>query len=302
MQQDRIGDRIRTLFSQSPVHVTVVAPFIKVTALESLLSIVPDSSQLRCVTRWLPQDIAQGVTDLEVLDVIENRGNGTLTLVDNLHAKIYVADDVCLVGSSNVTLRGFGDISQGNVEILVETTLDDPGVATALAEIAHYERPATRTLANQLRQSVELLTEGAIHQTGKLGWIPLSFKPESAFHLYSQFQSTYNSDLLLESDRVVLEDIFRADVVPDNSEFDFVRTIREKLASIPPAKEFLEQTADKLLTFRDVYGYFSQYDFDNHSGDDLWRAFVNWMSYFYPDRVMTHEIVEIALRRARRVV
>ena len=58
------------------------------------------------MTRWLPREIAAGVSDPEILDVLEERGNFTLTLVDNLHAKIYVADENCLVGSSNVTLSG----------------------------------------------------------------------------------------------------------------------------------------------------------------------------------------------------
>ena len=35
------------------------------------------------------------------------------------------------------------------------------------------------------------------------------------------------------------------------------------------------------------------------SPNDLWVAFVNWMAYFFSDRVMKQEIAEIALRRAR---
>ncbi len=302
MTPDKIGDRIRSLFAHAPSHATVIAPFIKVNALQSLLNFLPEATHLRCVTRWLHQDIAQGVSDLEVLDLIEDRGNSTLTLVDNLHAKIYIADDICLVGSSNVTMRGFGDVDSGNIEVLVETSLEDAGVAATLSEIATAERPATRELAEKLRQSVDFLSTRLIRRAERMEWIQLSFKPEMAFRLYSQFQALQKPDLLVESDRIVLEDVFRADLMPDNSERDFVALIREKLMQIPAAKAFLEGTTDELLTFEEMYEYFSQFDFDDYSDGDLWRAFVNWMAHFYPDRVMKHEIVEVALRRARRIV
>ena len=302
MHEDKIGSRIRELFSRSPVQATVIAPFIKVNALESVLAILPDASHFYCVTRWLAQDIVQGVSDLEVLDVIESRRNGTLALVDNLHAKLYVADNACLVGSSNVTLSGFGDIGEGNIEVLVETTVDDPGVSATLSEIARSQRPATRELAEQLRQRVELLDAHANFRSGQPGWIPLSFKPEMAFALYSQLSPTHKPDLLLDADRIVLEDIFRADILPGNSEVAFTATIRERLAAIPPAARFLQGTTDQLLTFGDLDGYFSHFKLDDYSNGDLWRAFVNWMSYFYPERVMKQEVVEIALRRARRIV
>ncbi|MYI30680.1 MAG: hypothetical protein F4119_04880 [Acidimicrobiia bacterium] len=302
MASDNIGDRIRSLFSQAPTRVTVIAPFIKVNALKSLLEILPDATYLRCVTRWLPHDIAQGVSDLEVLDLIEDRGNGTLTLVDKLHAKIYIADEMCLVGSANVTLSGFGDYETANIEVLVETTLDDVGVAATLDEISKSERLATKEFAEAVRQGAEILSSQRVHNVAQLGWIPLSFKPELAFTLYSQFQTANMPDLLVESNRIVLEDLYRADITPENSTSVFTAMIREKLALIPAVKTFLEGTSDELLTFNDMYEYFSQFNFEDHSENDLWRAFVNWMVYFYPDRVMKHEIIEVALRRARRII
>ena len=51
--------------------VAIIAPFIKVEALTSLLEVVPSTSHLRCVTRWLPREVADGVSDPEVFDVLE---------------------------------------------------------------------------------------------------------------------------------------------------------------------------------------------------------------------------------------
>ena len=302
MEPDRIGDRIRTLFSSTPGRATVIAPFIKVNALRSLLSILPTSTYVRCVTRWLPQDIAQGVSDLEVLDIIEERGNSTLTLVDNLHAKIYIADDTCLVGSSNVTSTGFGDTQHGNLEVLVETNVDDPGVATTLDEIEQRERVATRELADRLRMAVEHSLASHIALSPLSDWIPFSFKPERAYSLYSQNDSRALVDMLIEADRIVLQDVFNANIMPGKSESEFSEHIREKLAQIPEAGSLLRDSVDKSITSEDLYDHFSQYDVEGFSERDLWRAFVNWMTYFFPDDLMKQEITEIALRRAHRII
>ena len=83
----------------------------------------------------------------------KRRGNFTLTLVDNLHAKLYVGGQECLVGSANVTGAGLGEATgQTNIEVLIATTVDDPGVALTLAEISKVERPANRVLAEAARR------------------------------------------------------------------------------------------------------------------------------------------------------
>ena len=87
-------------------------------------------------------EVAAGVSDPEILDVLEEHGDFDLSLVDRLHAKLYIAGDRCLVGSANTTLAGLGEAGDGgNIEALVETTIDDPGIAATLDEIARAERP-----------------------------------------------------------------------------------------------------------------------------------------------------------------
>ena len=139
------GERIRTLFRQAS-HAAIIAPFIKTDALRSLLDVIPAQAAVRCVTRWLPAEIAAGVSDLEVLDVLEERAAHELLLVDRLHAKLYIADNQCLAGSANVTLSGLGETTDaGNIEILVEADLEDPAVAAALRSIESNAIPATRS-------------------------------------------------------------------------------------------------------------------------------------------------------------
>ena len=54
-----------------------------------------------------------------------------------------------------------------------------------------------------------------------------------------------------------------------------------------------------MLTRADANSWLEAIAGDDFSPSDLWTAFVNWMAYFFPDRVMKQEIAEIALRRAR---
>ena len=61
----------------------------------------------------------------------------------------------------------------------------------------------------------------------------------------------------------------------------------------------LEASEDTTLTRADANSCIETIVGDDFSASDLWIAFVNWMAYFFADRVMKQEIAEIALRRAR---
>ena len=289
------GDRIRALFGGAQGEIAIIAPFIKVGALISLLEVVPPDTHLRCVTRWLPREVATGVSDPEILDVLEERGRFTLTLVDSLHAKLYIAGDDCLAGSSNVTLPGLGETSDGNIEVLVATTIQDPGVASTLGDIAEAERPATRTLAEATRRLADSLVQPAAKPNGEKPWFPHSRRPEHAFRLYSRPPTGF----LLEADRSLLSDVAGSNVPPGLEEDGFRTEIRALLATIPLAEALLDATEDVTLTRADAHSHLELLATDEFSTNDLWLAFVNWMAYFFPDEVMKQEIAEVALRRAQ---
>ena len=289
------GDRIRALFGSAQGEVAIIAPFIKVGALISLLEVVPPDTHLRCVTRWLPREVAAGVSDPEILDVLEERGMFTLTLVDSLHAKLYIAGDDCLAGSSNVTLPGLGETSDGNIEVLVATTIQDPGVASTLGDIAEAERPATRTLAEATRRLADSLAQPAAEPDGEKPWFPHSRRPEHVFRLYSRPPMGY----LVEADRILLSDVAGSNVPPGLEEKEFRTKIRALLATIPLAEALLDATEDVTLTRADAHSHLELLATGDFSTNDLWLAFVNWMAYFFPDQVMKQQIAEVALRRAQ---
>ncbi|MCY3816197.1 MAG: phospholipase D family protein [Gammaproteobacteria bacterium] len=297
MDGDTQGARVRALFENASHEIAVIAPFIKVNALRSLLEVIPEALQLRCVSRWLPKEIAAGVSDPEILDLLEARGNFSLSLVDRLHAKLYIAGNRCLAGSANVTLAGLGEVGGGsNIEVLVETTIDDPGISATLAEIAQCERPATRSMAVTARRLADSLAGSMASTVGpEATWFPNSRRPEQAYRFYVQLPSGF----IGAADQVLIADLASSDLPPGLEENEFRDGIRSLLAAIPLAKTFLESTEDTMLTRADASSWLDTIAGEEFSGSDLWIAFVNWMACFFPDQVMKQEIAETALRRAR---
>lgn len=293
------GGRIRVLLGSAVNRVAVIAPFIKVNALRSLLDAIRKDVHVRCVTRWLPRDVAAGVSDPEILDALVERGNFSLSLVDRLHAKLYLSDDRCLVGSSNVTFAGMGERSEdSNIEVLVETAADDPAIVATLHEIMQAERPATRSIARTARRLADSLPAEAKASADVDAWFPRSRRPEYAFHFHSQPPSGY----VRASDNDLLADLARSNVHPGLSEEDFRSAIRSLLAAIPIAEIILSSKEDMTFTRADAQSYLERIAGDEFSVSDLWSAFVNWMAHFFPESVIKQEITEIALRRAQVVV
>ena len=291
------GSRIRVLLESAAGSASVIAPFVKVDAFQSLLDVIPPGVHLRCVTRWLPREIAAGVSDPEILDLLEERGNFRLSLVDRLHAKLYIAGNRCLAGSSNVTLAGLGEGGdESNIEVLVETTAGDPAVVETLEEISEAERPATRVMAQAARRLSDNLSALATPSVDlDVSWFPSSSRPEYAYHFYARPPSGY----VVTADRILLADVASSNLQPGLGEDEFRAAIRSLLAVVPIAGTLLDSTEDMTLTRADAQPYLARVTSARFSVNDLWIAFVNWMEYFFPERVIKQQIAEIALRRAR---
>ena len=288
------GERIRRLF-RGASRAIIIAPFIKADALRSLLAVIPEQASIRCVTRWLPAEVAAGVSDLEVLDILEDRGEHELLLADRLHAKLYVADSRCLAGSANVTLAGLGEThDEGNIEILVETDLEDPAVSAVLESIEHDAIPATRPLAETVGRLAEILPEGPSLAFNSR-WYPVSRHPERAYRCYSNPPFGFLSTAY----RTLLADIARTNIAPGLDEPSFRQAVRSLLRAIPIAAEFLDSAPNELLTRADASSYLETMTTVDYGSHDLWAAFVHWMAYYFDDMVMRQEISEIALRRAQ---
>ena len=295
--RDTQGARIRSLFDGTTSEVAIISPFIKLDALKSLLDVIPTDTHLRCVTRWLPREIAAGVSDPEILDILEDRGNFSLFLIDRLHAKLYIAGDRCLIGSPNVTLAGLGEGDiYTNIEALAEISADDPGIVAVLEEISKAKRPATRIMAQTARRLADSLSSLVTPPTDlEIPWFPGSRRPEYAHRFYKHPPLRYTG----AADRLLLVDLASSNLQPGLGEDEFRTAIRSLLAAIPIAKTLLNATEDATLTRADAYSYLETIAGDEFSANDLWLSFVNWMAHFFSEQIMKQEIADVALRRAQ---
>ena len=122
------SNQINDFFGRAQHSAVIVAPYIKTHALTRVLRVMSsDLQDLIVVTRWAPEDIVSGVCDLQIFEHVQNR-NATLKIHPHLHAKYYRVDGHCLVGSANLTGRGFGWSWPANIELFVELTADHEGL------------------------------------------------------------------------------------------------------------------------------------------------------------------------------
>jgi len=95
----------------------IIAPFIKLDALNSLLDHCEDVSALKVIVRWDGSDIVNGVSDLEIYEELARLGV-PLYRHPSIHLKILVFNqNWAFHTSGNITNKGLGLASKSNVEI-----------------------------------------------------------------------------------------------------------------------------------------------------------------------------------------
>ncbi len=153
----KIGEHLLSVLSRAQTSVQIAAPFIKSYSLERALMAVPEGVSVTCVTRWRPEDIASGVCDLEILDRLSERPGSTLLVHPHLHAKFFAADDLCLVGSANLTHTALGWRSPANLELLVELDSHKHGLNEWWAKLIANSIVATQEMKVALAEQAEAL-------------------------------------------------------------------------------------------------------------------------------------------------
>ncbi|RWH61347.1 MAG: hypothetical protein EOQ83_21650, partial [Mesorhizobium sp.] len=186
------GERIKQLVMNADGEVLLCAPFIKTHVIRIILAAIPASVSVRIYTRWRADEVAAGVSDLEVYDLVAARPATRLLLLDDLHAKLYVVGDRCLVGSANLTGAALGWSSDPNVELLVEISATDPHVADLIARLDGAAE-ATREKRDEIASASALierpnlreqpLEEAALAVAAYL-WLPRCASPKSLFAVY----------------------------------------------------------------------------------------------------------------------
>lgn len=285
------GERIKELVRGAKREVILCAPFIKKRVLAALMEAVPRGVPLSIVTRWRPPEVAAGLSDLEVFELTNDRPNTRLGLLYALHAKIYVADDSCLVGSANLTASALGWCPEPNLEILLSAPRSNADVVRLLERLASAT-PATFQIRAEVEQLAAALTTPSLdesrepyaHEAATLAapWLPRCAAPDKLFAIYQNPESTIVVEGTRADARADLEDLFPPSGL---SGADFVAYIGETLEQLPSFERILESIPSRLpdaqgaRLISELRPDLSEVDVGRQ-----WHIVREWIGVFYKDR------------------
>lgn len=307
------GDAVIELMKNATSRIVIVAPYIKSATIRRLFKAIPDTvSECTCVTRWLPEDIASGVCDLEVFDDITHIAGGQLLVHPHLHAKYYSNGHNSLIGSANLTLRGLGWHTPSNVELLVSLPSDFPGLTDWESALLDSAVEASEQLREQIRVQVAQLEQSrpmrrppeveAGKEEDTVLWVPSCPVPERLWEVYcgsaadtmvgSAFEAAQDDLAALSPPQGLNKDLFNAFVTGILRHMPLFIEIDQMTSTgltDTKAQEFLANNLSDGITSVEEYGH-------------IWRIVKLWLAHFFPElyRVETSQEVLVKGRKIQR--
>lgn len=286
-----LGAKLLQICSNARSELVLAAPFVKASALGRVLGVVPSTVQITLVTRWRVEEIHAGVSDLEVWDMLEARGNSRLLLFPSLHAKYYRGDSQCWIGSANLTQKALGWVANPNLELMIE-------VERATKSLIHFEQlllrqsfPASGSLVEELRRLIDslppieiaTLTKPEADEPAKPEqlWVPALRHPEQLYLAYSGEEER----LTAVSHSAALSDLAQLGPPRGLPERQFDTIVASALLQTEVVR-----AVDEFLSESRRFGAVTQHLRTHLTGvasadvDHAWQTLMRWLLYFLPNR------------------
>lgn len=287
------GADLLELCQTAQYEAILVAPFMKVRALEAVFDTIPDSvASIKCVTRWRPEEIVAGASDLEVFDLVAQRRGAALFIQPFLHAKYFRIDNSCLVGSANLTQRALGWAMPANLELVISLpsdTLPLPEFERMLFSTAIH---ASQELKNEVaaaagamqRESPKFVTEElAVEEEAAFippqYWLPLCTRPDLLHSIYADRNTDQIVGWTLQAGR---RDIRALCFPPGLSEQNFRRYIAILLHQSPIVQRVCEEARQPISPNKgqEFISSFVKKDFLIYDPAQHWETLRTWLLYF----------------------
>ena len=244
---------------------------------------------VKVITRWRAAEVAAGVSELEVFEVCQNRSRAELLLLDNLHAKLYLADNLGLIGSANLTATALGWVDRSNVELLVPARRSDPEVSYLLQRLEKAE-PATFALKSKIEEAAsKLATEFELPEAEGISeiwkdrplrpWLPQCAVPE---RLYKIYQSPQNVDVTRDD---ALDDLSVLNLPHGLDPQQFSVAIEEAIQRMPAMVRILREVP-RQLSDAEGTSLISDIrpDLSERDARTQWSIVRDWIGEFFRDR------------------
>jgi len=276
------GASLLELAGSSRREFFMCAPFAKEGVVSRVVTAVPDGVQIRLFTRWRPDEVAAGVSDTGVLQVVRARG-GIVYLHDRLHAKYFRNESCALIGSANLTATALGWTPSPNLELLVSSVDDD--IRSLETLLAANSTVATDEIAQEVDELAALLpTPNAVvadlvaETVEPLIWVPTLRMPSDLFGAYAGDAESLTSI----SARAAANDLFALDLPGGLSHDQFDMLVGHRLHNQP-----LFKAIDNYLTEPRRFGEMRDLltrvlGLSRDEAEQAWQTVVRWMLEFLP--------------------
>lgn len=296
------GDALIALCQAASGRLLLVAPYIKATALKRLLDATPSEVAIDVVTRWRPDEVAAGVSDLEVLDLITARAGGRVLLCPHLHAKFYRCGDAILAGSANLTGAALGWSATSNLELMVRLDPRDDTVRRFEDELLKASEQADRSIQTAVREAAAAIkatlpprTDWADIAQGVFSpgfWLPTCPRPDLLFRVYD---GSIGDHMLANALQHARNDIAFINPPQSLDTVGFNAFVAAVLRQVRWIRE-LDRMTNQGLSDQDAAETIERALPEHHdfSADDLWAVTKDWLIHFFPgeyERIPAGEIL-----------
>ena len=277
--------------------ILIVAPFIKLQSLDLLVRNIPSHVRCQVVSRWRPEDLVAGVSDLEVFEYLKRRG-WPLFVHSRVHMKLYVFEsNVAFMASGNLTMNGLGytpsNIANVEVGATVNLAAND---WVNLYQLFGESRLMTEELYARYVEHVRsqpkaLPPPAAVDLVGPARAYTLASLPatETPLELGEFYASMSTSRPPCEAERRCYHDLATFRIQAGLSAGEFEVALGEAWRRNPFVRDFAEHLRQQgSLRFGAVNAWIQE------KCDDVplpyrWeiktntRIFYNWMAHYYPE-------------------
>ena len=284
------GDHISKVLSNARNKAIICAPFIKATTLKKLIEGISDDVDIKVYTRWNAYEVAVGVSDIEIFNIIAQRRNAKLFLIPRLHAKLYSSDNIIWVGSANVTGAALGWSNKPNIEILVQTSWEEPSIERMrlfLETASEATEDEYKKIKNEAKNMNVEEAASNFHEEeppvdfSKI-WVPNCSVPEILVSVYlNEEKKVYTSGAVSDA----RYDIDCLNVPPRLSENEFVKYISSQLELSPLFASVIKEAPSRLteekgkMLIKELLPGADDVELRLH-----WHVVIQWVRVFLGDR------------------
>jgi phosphatidylserine/phosphatidylglycerophosphate/cardiolipin synthase-like enzyme len=285
-----IGERLVEAARMCTSEAILISPFVKVEALKRILDQLPAQVPVTVIARWIPSEIAAGVCDLEIFDLIISRKNSNLLVHSMLHAKFYRFGSTVFIGSANLTSKALGWAHPSNIELLTvapDQERDFLWLEKHLKETAVHVDARYR---DEIAKMVELLTEQhpfyanlfqAHMPTPNALWLPKCRDPKRLWAVYSSPEDARRRTVE-SAYQAACEDLWAIGVSEGLSYTEFASAVASALRALPIVAEISER-AILGLGQDEAIQLISRHKHSVRSAEEHWEILCGWLLEFFPE-------------------